>query len=192
MQCVYPRGQTSKYISRCYINTQYINIRKYIRLSHYLHVICKLTFLGFFAWLSQIHYNDVIMGAMASQITSLTMACSAVYSMRRSKKTLKPRDTGLCVCGLVNSPHKGPVTRLCAGKSPVTGEFLAQGTSNAENVLMTSSCSTCPAVYAIFQSKIGCNMIYVIPWWNECFAGINHECGLIKSTHWEMLAIIFL
>ena len=111
MQCVYPRGQTSKYISRCYINTQYMNIRKYIRLSHYLHVIWKLTFLGFFAWLSQIHYNDVIMGAMASQITSLTMACPAVYSMHRSKKTLKPRVTGLCVCGPVNSSHKGPVTR---------------------------------------------------------------------------------
>ena len=36
---------------------------------------------------------------------------------RRSKKTSKPRVTG-----------------LCAGKSPVTGEFPAQMASNAENV----------------------------------------------------------
>ena len=36
---------------------------------------------------------------------------------RRSKKTPKPRVTG-----------------LCAGNSPVTGEFSAQMTSNAENV----------------------------------------------------------
>ena len=50
------------------------------------------------------HYNDVIMSAMASQITSLTIVCSTVYSRRKSK-----------VRGIhrwpVNSPHKGPVAR---------------------------------------------------------------------------------
>ena len=64
------------------------------------------------------HYNEVIMGSMASQITSLTI----VYSLsrlfgRRSKKTSKLRVTG-----------------LCAGNSPVPGEFPAQMASNAENV----------------------------------------------------------
>ena len=63
------------------------------------------------------HYNDVIMGAMASQITSLTIVYTTVYSRRRSKKTSKPRVTG-----------------LCAWNSPVTGEFPAQMASNAENV----------------------------------------------------------
>ena len=47
------------------------------------------------------------MGAMASQITSLTM----VYT-----------TSNLLVTG------------LCPGKSPVTGEFPAQMASNAENV----------------------------------------------------------
>ena len=69
------------------------------------------------------HYNDVIMGAMASQITSLTIVCSALYLGEnrlfspRSKKTSKLRVTGFCV-----------------GNSPVTGEFPAQRASNAENV----------------------------------------------------------
>ena len=63
--------------------------------------------------LPKFHYNDAIMGAIASQITSLTI----VYSRWRSKKTPKPRATG-----------------LCAGNSPVTGEFPAQRASNAENV----------------------------------------------------------
>ena len=54
------------------------------------------------------------MGAMASQITSFTIVCSTVYS---SKKTSKLRVTG-----------------LCAGNSPVTGEFPAQMASDAENV----------------------------------------------------------
>ena len=53
------------------------------------------------------------MGAMASQITSLTIVYSSVYSRRRSKKTSKLRVTGLCernspVTG--DFPHKGPVT----------------------------------------------------------------------------------
>ena len=63
------------------------------------------------------HYNDVIMSAMAPHITILTIVYSTVYSRRRSKKTSKLRTTG-----------------LCAGNSPVTGEFLAQRASNAENV----------------------------------------------------------
>ena len=42
------------------------------------------------------HYNDVLMGAMASQITSLTIAYPTVYSRHRSKKTSKLRVTGFC------------------------------------------------------------------------------------------------
>ena len=59
-----------------------------------------------------IYYSDVIMGVMASQITSLNP-----LFRRRSKKTSKLSVTG-----------------LCAGNSPVTGEFPAQMASNAENV----------------------------------------------------------
>ena len=70
-----------------------------------------------------VHYNDVIMCAMASQITSLTMDYSTVYSRRRSKEASKLRVTG-----------------LCEGNSPVTSEFPAQMVNNAENDLMTSSC----------------------------------------------------
>ena len=52
------------------------------------------------------NYNDVIMGAIASQITSLTIVVS----------------------------RKLRVTGLCAENSPVTDEFPAQMASNAENV----------------------------------------------------------
>ena len=63
------------------------------------------------------HYSDVIMRAMASQVTSLTIVYSTVYSGGRSNKTSKLRVTGLCE---VNSP--------------VTGEFTTQRASNAANV----------------------------------------------------------
>ena len=57
------------------------------------------------------------MSTLASQITSLTIVCSTVYSTHRSKKTSKPRVTG-----------------LCAGNSPVTGEFHDQRATNAKKV----------------------------------------------------------
>ena len=57
------------------------------------------------------HYNGVIMSAIASQITSLTIVYSTV-SRRRSKKTRKLPVSGLYEGNLpVSSPHKGPVTR---------------------------------------------------------------------------------
>ena len=57
------------------------------------------------------------MGKMASQITSLTIVYSTVYSGADQKKVSKLRVTG-----------------LCAGNSPGTGEFPAEMASNAENV----------------------------------------------------------
>ena len=58
------------------------------------------------------HYGDVIMGMMASQITSLTLVYSTVYSGADQKKTSKHRVTGLCAGNSpVNSSLKGTVTR---------------------------------------------------------------------------------
>ena len=60
------------------------------------------------------HYNDVIMGAIASQITSLTIVFSTVYSDTDQRKHQSSASLAF-VCGIhrrpVNSPHKGPVTR---------------------------------------------------------------------------------
>ena len=64
-----------------------------------------------------IHYGDVIMGAIASQITSLTIVYSTVYAATGQRKPSKLRVTG-----------------LCAWNSPGTGEFPTQMASNAENV----------------------------------------------------------
>ena len=47
--------------------------------------------------LCSVHYSDVIMGAMASQITSPTIIYAAVYSGADQRKVI--------------SPYKGPVTR---------------------------------------------------------------------------------
>ena len=63
------------------------------------------------------HCNDVIMGAMASQITSLTIVYSIVYSGAYQRKYQS--STSLAFVGGI---QRGP------------GEFPAQMASNAENV----------------------------------------------------------
>ena len=60
------------------------------------------------------HYIDVIMGAMASRITSLTIVYSTVYSGADQRKHQSSASLAF-VRGIhrgpVNSPHKWPVTR---------------------------------------------------------------------------------
>ena len=60
------------------------------------------------------HYSDVIIGTMASQITSLTIVYSTVYSGADQRKHQSSASL-VFVRGIhrspVNSPHKGPVTR---------------------------------------------------------------------------------
>ena len=60
------------------------------------------------------HYSDVIMDAIASQITSLTIVYSTVYSGTDQRKNQSSASLAF-VWGIhrgpVNSPHKWPVTR---------------------------------------------------------------------------------
>ena len=60
------------------------------------------------------HYGDVIMGAIASQITSLTIVYSTVYSdvdQRKHQSSASPAFVREINQWPVNSPHKWPVTR---------------------------------------------------------------------------------
>ena len=101
---------------------------------------------------AQIHYNDVMMSAVASHITSLTIVYSCFLlcfflllnynklqwrhnehsdvSNHRRLYCLLNRLFGL----RSKKTSKLRVTGLCAGNSPVTGEFPAQMASNAKNV----------------------------------------------------------
>ena len=81
------------------------------RLVYDYHTRVKLIFLKFGG---AIHYDDVIMGEIASQITSLTIVYSAVYLDAYQRKYQSSASLAF-VRGIhqgpVNSPHKWPVTR---------------------------------------------------------------------------------
>ena len=94
------------------------------------------------------HYSDVIMGAMASQITRLTIVYSTVYSgtdQRKYQSTASLAFVRGIHLGLVNSPHKWPITRkmfplhdvIMWKEATATGDFPSQRASNAERVPMS-------------------------------------------------------
>ena len=87
---------------------------KYGISTHKMHVKVSLGNVSHFVLGFSIvhHYGDVIMGAIAYQITSLTVVYSTVYSDADQRK----HQSSLAFVreihrGTVNSPHKWPVTR---------------------------------------------------------------------------------
>ena len=82
-------------------------------ISYYLNQ-CWPSFITAYS-ISRDHYNDVIMSVLSSQIISLAIVYSTVYSRQRSNKTSKLSVTDFCEGNsLVTSefpPHKGPVPR---------------------------------------------------------------------------------
>ena len=65
-------------------------------------------------WLYVLNYDDVIMTMLASQITSLTVVCSIVYSgvnQRKHQSSASLAFVREIHRGPVNFPHKWPVTR---------------------------------------------------------------------------------
>ena len=89
-------------------DTLYDNIKKH-------HTKC---FKRIFYSIALIHYIDVIMGAIACQITSLTIVYSTNYSDANQRKHQNSASLAF-VWGIyrspVNSPHKWPVTHLHLG-----------------------------------------------------------------------------
>ena len=91
------------------------------------------------------HYSDVIMGVMASQITSLTIVYSTVYSGADQRRHQSSASLAF-VRGIhrwpVNSPHEGPVTRNMVPFDDIIiwsrirvqiRSFLSRRSSNVDN-----------------------------------------------------------
>ena len=123
------------------------------------------------------HYSGIIMGVMTTQITSLTIVYSTVYSGTDQRKHQSPASLafvrGIHRCP-VNSPHKR--------------------TSNAENV----STWWRHHVYNISRTKYVCVLLcFVLLWLYHC-SGVINPCssGLLQrhyktTTHNNMWTIYF-
>ena len=92
---------------------------------------------------TSIHHNDVTMGTMASQITSLTIVYSAVYSGTDQRKHQSSASLAF-VWGIhrgpVNSPHKGPVTRKMFPFDDVIMTCAQRACDFSNDIIMSEMC----------------------------------------------------
>ena len=135
-------------------------------------------------WVTTIfHYNDVIMGAIASQITGLTIVFPIVYSDADQRKHQSPASLAI-VRGIhrgpVNSPHKWPVTRKM-----FPFDYVIMQYTTTEYLLINHKHWRA----AILASSLELSMIYLVND-RECDdislrlgANINHTYTCIYTVH---------
>ena len=124
---------------------------------------------GFSSQRTRNNYNDVIMGATASQITSLTIVYSTVYTGADQSKHQSSASLAF-VWGIhrgpVNSPHKWPVTRKM---------FLF------DDVIMFGK-----RCYVVTWSHL-----HVLTWWSQwaliLFWKIELSCWTEHQRRWNIL-----
>ena len=133
------------------------------------------------------HYSDDIMGAMASQITSLTIGYSTVYTDADKKNIKAPRHWHLW------------------GNSPGIGEFPAQMAINAENVSPWWRYHDClsrvipfsalPEMFVINPQCEGSLFTYPCHIFDQCIAGwpysvwslYHHQCNKVAEKKGRQL-----
>ena len=80
------------------------------------------------------HYNDVRISPMASQVTSLAIVCSTVFSGADQRKHQRKHQSSASLA-FVQGIHRWPVTGEFPAQRPVTRSFgVFFGVANAENV----------------------------------------------------------
>ena len=114
----------------------------------------------YFLW----HYNDVIMGVIASQITCLIIVCSMVYSDADQRKL--QRSASLAFVrgihrGLVNSPHKWPVRRKMFPFDDVIME--SQWCLSLFTILTAPGRRACTKWYLVYSHRISYFSYQVTP-----------------------------
>ena len=123
------------------------------------------------------HYNDVIMSAVASQITSLTIVYSTVYSGVDQRKHQSSASLAF-VRGNhrrpVNSPHKWPVTRkMFPSDDVIMRSVLAQLMA----WYVRRQAITWPKGHNEWNQN---QVIHVILWW-VCFIGLLNTYRYVPS-----------
>ena len=103
-----------------------------------------LALMFYLMYTRTMHYNDAIMGAIASQITSLTLVYSTVYSDADQRKHQSSASLAF-VRGIhrgpVNSPQKWPVTRKMFPFDDVVMLSVTMNSHLKGRVMRNFSCS---------------------------------------------------
>ena len=134
------------------------------------------------------HYSDVVMGAMASQITGVSIVYSIVFffgiDQRKHQSSASPAFVRGIHLSPVNSPHKGPVTRIMFPFDIVI--MTPNGPACICGITRTNWTMTFQICAIITYTSI--RLICMIYWWYVwlCFWQWKHWC---HSTCNEYTAI---
>ena len=138
------------------------------------------------------HYDDVIMGAIASQITSLTIVYLTVYAGADQSKHQSPASLAF-VWGIhrgpVNSPHKWPVTRKMFPfddvimSIPHTRRRHDMATLSALHALCAGNPGGCPS-----ERTSNCGFI----WWQQSFGLWPRVKSEIKNVWFDRSNMVII
>ena len=136
------------------------------------------------------HYSDVTMGAMSSQITSLTIVYSTVYSGADQRKHQCSASLAF-VRGIhrlpVNSPHKWPVTQ----KMFSFGDVIMESWSDFNYVNTIIACHGTAILYVwqiyiinLLKYDKGCL-------WYSWLSQLQCEWPYLQNTLYKSLLVLF-
>ena len=129
------------------------------------------------------HYDDIIMGAIASQITSLTIVYSADFSGVDQSKHQSSASLAF-VWGIhrgpVNSPHKGPVTR-----NVFPFDDVIMSTIDAVWYLLLTD-----NFEAWFSYKIIYHLRIITIGFSGATSSVDFSWGIVHACHWYTFLVI--
>ena len=138
--------------------------------------------------IGDIHYNDVIMSAVASQITSVSIVCSAVGSGVEQRKHQSSVSLAF-VWGIhrwpVNSPHKWSVTRKMF---PFGDVIMYHHVSIYLGIMLEPICHSDSTRHAYILHADGNLFYFVLSCWRHqngnIFRVTGSLCGKFTGHRW--------
>ena len=112
-----------------------------------------------------LHYNDAIMGAIASQITSLTVVYSTVYSDADQRKHQSSVSLTF-VREFTGDPHKWPVTRKMFLFDDVLMRYIKESIPSKFHKWMLSNINNCKIDNSMNRNK--CGILGILVWMYSC------------------------
>ena len=134
------------------------------------------------------HYNDVIMGAIAFQITSLTIVYSTVYSGADQRKHQSSASLAFVRAvhrWPVNSPHKGPVTQKMFPFGDVIMNTKYWGLhQNSRHFTDTKLWRIFVKDFVSYCFKFRRNLFSRTPTWQEVIMGSDNDLSSNNLNEW--------
>ena len=125
------------------------------------------------------HYDDVIMTMLASQITSLTVVYSIVYSdvnQRKHQSSASLAFVREIHRGPVNFPHKWPVTRKMFPFDDVIMECCCPCTLNMTDINFAIRLSIATLLLWVRPTPTDSNLYWILKNWQKRYINVIQNC----------------